>query len=291
MKVTTAAMIALAFVVLAAPAPRASTVDLQVKPLVDAVTHYVADYETALAAVLGDEITTQAASYPSLVPRPGTDGGQMMPGIVTRHRQTQGELFLTYLPADGAWIAVHDVAEVNEVPVERDDIVTLLARAPLASVARDVANRNARFNLGHITRNFNEPTLALLLFDTKRVNTVKFTHPSASTDADGAAIVTLDFEERESPSIVSSRTDGPVFSKGQIVIEPDTGRIRRTVLKLKHKDVSAELTTTYRPDEHLHLWLPATFQEKYVMNDPHEEDVCESIYRNYRRFEVSVRIK
>lgn len=270
-------------------APRAASDDLPVKPLVAAMTTYVAEYQKSLAAVLGDEATTQTATYAAMVTRP--DGSALMPGTATRQRATKGELFLTYLPTDGAWIAVHDVAEVDEHPVDRDDIVTLLARAPLASVAREVADRNARFNLGHITRNFNEPTLALLLFDAKRVDTVKFSHASASKDADGSAIVTLDFEERERPAIVSSRQDGPVFSKGQIVLEPDTGRIRKTVLKFKHKGISAELTTTYQNDEHLHLWLPATFAEKYTADEPREQDLCESVYTNYRRFEVSVRIK
>jgi hypothetical protein len=57
--------------------------------------------------------------------------------------------------------------------------------------------------------------------------------------------------------------------------------------------ITATLETTYAPDENVGMWVPVRFTERYSVGSKDQEDVttCDSIYTNYRRFDVTVRIK
>ena len=53
-----------------------------------------------------------------------------------------------------------------------------------------------------------------------------------------------------------------------------------------------KLETTYERDEKLNLWLPAKFTERYETDGMMRELIlCDAKYTNYRRFEVTARIK
>jgi len=53
--------------------------------------------------------------------------------------------------------------------------------------------------------------------------------------------------------------------------------------------IHVELITDYARDEKLGLWVPSVFRERYQGRG--EDIVCQAIYSNYRRFDVSTRIK
>jgi hypothetical protein len=203
----------------------------------------------------------------------------------------KGELFLTFLRTDREWIAVHDVADVDGQPVpDRENLQTLLQTADVIAVGQRVANRNAAFNIGTVSRNFNEPTLALLVFEAKRIAHFKFDRRDLSAQG-GVELATLAFSEHEGPTIV--RGAGPVYAKGELVIETATGRIRRSVMTFREKMVQATLSTDYGPEDRLGLWVPRTFSERYELTDRslQETTTCIATYANYRRFEVTGRIK
>lgn len=256
----------------AAAPPQPST-----KAIVAAVSKYVAAYQAKLAFLLADETYVQ---------RTFDDAGRQ-----TAERTMHGDFFMTYLAADHAWISVHDIADVDGVPVpDRQDLRTLLRAADVAQVARTVADHNARFNIGSISRNFNEPTLPLLIFDEGRTGHFKFNRQDLR-DEDGVQVATLAFTERDRPTLVNSARGGPVYSRGTFRVETDTGRIRRTDIQFRDDDIRADLTTTYRRDDKLDLWVPAVFTERYESTKKtHELTTCEAHYTNYRRFEVTGRI-
>jgi hypothetical protein len=277
------AAIAIALAALAAPAAQTPSpgagLDLSPKALVAAATQYVSDYATKLAFVLADESYFQE-TFASREHRTGS-------------RRMKGEIFLTFLPADREWIAVHDVVEVDGEPVkDREALQALLTQGALTSIAQKVADRNARYNIGTIGRNFNEPTLALLVLEPSRVKNFNFTR-QAVEQVGSATVVTLAFTEKDRPTLVRSQSGQPVFSKGEIAIEAGTGRVRRTRIAFKYGDIQAELTTSYRPDPKIDLWVPTTFSEQYegLRNGLKEIIVCSASYANYRRFEVLGRIK
>jgi hypothetical protein len=261
----------------AAPAGQ-QKIDLSTRALVAAASKYVAEYETKFKFLIADESYTQA-TY---------DHDRRETG----RRWMKGELFLTFIPADSAWLSVHDFSEVDGEPVEdREDLRALLQKGETVSVVRTVLSRNSRFNLGSILRNFNEPTLALLVLEPKRVQRFSFDREEVIRNA-GQTSVRLSFRERERPTLVRDGDNRPVYSRGEVTIDAATGRVERTMIELNDDNVLARLTTTYALDEKVDMWVPVTFAERYERTSRDREVIiCEGEYTNYRRFEVTARVK
>jgi hypothetical protein len=252
--------------------------DISVKDVLAHATSYLADYQRQLGFVLADERATQQAF----------DGARRL----TAERRTSGEFFVTFLPADHAWISVHDTIEVDGRTVtDREDLRELLAREPLLGAVRVLVERNARYNIGNISRNFNEPTLALLTLEPSRRSQLRFSRVRVDHDA-GVDVVTLKFKETDAPSLVHGTNGQDVFSTGEMAIEAGTGRVRRTLIRFDSASTVATLTTTYAREPKLDLWVPVTMAERYErMKSPHDLVTVETAYSNYRRFDVNIRIK
>jgi len=276
-----AALVCLAAGAVAHPAAQSSPAppDTSTKAVLSAARRYVAAYEDAFRFLVADEDYRQSRFDAA--------------GAAVETRAIRGELFLTYLSGDDAWMAVHDVAEVDGSPVEdREDLRALLQRGEaLPGVAKRLAERNARFNLGGITRNFNEPTLALAVLSARRRSSFSFDRAAIERTPD-ATLVRLTFRERDRPTIVRSVTGAPAFSHGELVVEAGTGRIRRTTFELTDGTVAARLETIYAWNDRLDLWLPETFNERYGASRKGADEfiACQARYTNYRRFDVVGRI-
>jgi len=271
-------MLALA-VLAGATLPAQSAPDLSPKALAEAGTRYVEDYAAKMMFVVGDETYFQE-TFDSADHRTGS-------------RMMKGELFLTFLPADRTWIAVHDIEEVDGEPVpDRQELPALLARGALTSVVADVVRHNAHFNIGRIERTFNEPTLPLLVLDKSHVRNFAFSRKQVETDGD-ATLVTLDFVEKDRPTLVVSRAGTPLYARGELVIEAGTGRVRATHIQFKDGGITADLTTRYARDVRLDLWLPSVFSERYegTPDGLKEIDTGHASYGNFKRFETSGHIK
>jgi hypothetical protein len=272
--VVATAMAAIALSAAPMPAPQGET---STRALVAAASKYVTHYQEEFAFLIADESYSQTR----------TDAGGH-----TQNRLLKSEFFLTYLPADNEWVAVRDVLDVDGQPVaQREELRTLLAKGgEIRGLISQVIARNARYNIGSTTRNFNEPTLPLLLVGEKRVNDVKFDRRAVEREgADTLAV--LAFEERGRPTLVRG-PEGSLPAKGEITLEPGTGIVRKTTFELDRPGVKVRLITTYAREPKLGLWLPDVFTERYASEGPISEVVmCEAKYTNYRRFEVTGRIK
>jgi hypothetical protein len=251
--------------------------------LVERVTAYIRDYRNAMRFVLADEDYQQAV-YDTR-------------GQKTAARHLRGELFLAWVPGDARWIAVHDVQDVDGEPVrDRENLQQLLRQGEVTAVAGRVANRNAAFNVGRVQRNFNEPTLPLLLFDADRLRGVAFDMRSEGPrvpGSEGPNSATLLFRERETPTLVRSVRGRWVPANGEIVADVTTGTVQRTRFALRDDLVEVELLTYYQREPKIDLWVPTLFLERYdAWKDPRGEMIlCQARYSNYRRFEVSGRIR
>jgi hypothetical protein len=266
--------------------------DISEKALTSAAVRYVAEYEKQFAFLIADEEYTQMVF--------DADGRR------AQTRVLKAEMFLTYLPADGEWMAVRDVIEVDgEAVKNREDLRALLAKREELRLVKQLTWRNSRYNLGRVERNFNEPTLPLLLLDSKRKSRVKFDRKHVSRDED-VTLATLAFEEQEAPTLVATRNEGAVRAKGEFLLDAATGTIRRTVFQLTRPGIDARLVTSYKKDDKLNLWLPSVFTERYESSSSagggfrlpnsasrasRELVECVAKYSNYRRFEVTARIK
>jgi hypothetical protein len=258
---------------------QAARLDLSANALVARGSEYVATYQREFAFVVADEMAEQHADPPAA-------------GVA--RRITRGELFLTYLPADRKWVAVRDVAEVDGKPVtDREDLTALLQRSEVSTVARRLFDHNARYNLGSVIRNFNEPTLALSVLDRARVAQFRFNRTLIDTTTPGATLVTLEFRERDEPTIIRGPAGEAVFSAGDLTIEAENGRVRRTRFEVHQGNTTAELTTIYERQDSVGLWAPAVFAEHYTARHPGRTEVItsESTYTNYRKFQVEGRVR
>jgi hypothetical protein len=252
--------------------------DVSTKTIVTAAAAYVRDYQAQMRFVVADETYVQEVLR--------------TPGGVERREMT-GELFLAFIPGDTEWIAVHDIAVVDGRPVtDRDALRALLQQGEVSRVAQLVANRNAAFNIGTIRRNFNEPTLPLLLLNPKRVEGVAFDRRKVERIGETAR-VTLSFTDRGRPTLIRTPRGGRIQSTGEMVIDAETGRVERTVLRVDHDNIQAGQSTDYTLDEKLNLWVPSVFREHYLGRGKNVRELitCEARYTNYRKFEVTGRIK
>ena len=249
--------------------------------IVRAATEYLERYQREFASLVAEEDYVQTA-FVTWTRKPTI-------------RRIRGELFLAYLPADRTWIAVHDVAEVDGAPVpEAGSVRGLLLDGAWRPVAARVAESNARYNIGAISRNINEPTFALKIFEPQRIKGFKFDRADVQKRPDQPPLVTLQFVERARPTIVKAPGGEPIFSTGELVVEAGSGRILKTTMRFDKTPVEAQQQTEYAMDERLGLLVPVLYTESYVSRSGvtlSETTTCEARYTHYRRFAATGRIK
>ena len=160
-------------------------------------------------------------------------------------------------------MAIRDVKEVDGVPLTGTrDVRATLRTLPAAQVADRMKSYNARYNIGRITRDINEPTLALLVLDATHRSRFKFKADKARQVGD-RRLVPLSFKERERPTLIRSTAGKPIYTSGELMVEPESGRIWQSTLNASVDAIKVQLTTEYAFDERLGLLLPTVFRERY----------------------------
>ena len=284
--------------VCAAMSPLAQTAS-STDPVLQRAADYVRQYQAALASVVATEEYSQqlAERYP---PDPR----------VPRTRLLKSEVFFLYIEGYD-WMTVRDVRTVDgtELPARRSVQDYLTEYAP-RELALQFKQDNSRFNLGRTFRNFNEPTLALLVLDDRYRSRFMFERKD-TRQTSGVAVTTFAFEETAEPTLIRDSSGGFVFASGELVVEAATGRVMNTVLNVEPDGVRMTLSTDYVSDERLDMLVPSRFREHYVNGVPpadprpvpgarqaqrqlrsvYEELVCEATYSNFQRFEVRTRFK
>jgi len=283
---------ALCLLPFALPPVQAPRADTSTAAVVDAASTYVKAYQDQLTFVLADESYTQQI-------RTQVPADASMP----RSRNLKSEI--AFMFADRTWMAIRDVMQVDGKPVDRrPDLRADLQLLPAQQVAGKFKSYNSRFNLGHVIRNFNEPTLSLLVLDPGYRESFKFERKGVERSS-GMTLVTLAFSQIKPPWLIYDLNLNPVFSHGELVVEAGTGRVRRAVLRAKISSVQMEFTTVYAPETRLGIWVPTLFREHYeegvaagnsrtqmlTASGQVEEIFCEARYANFRRFETTARIK
>jgi len=278
--VVTAAAVAVARTSAQENPKAADKVDL--KALLKSTSAYLERFQTTLSRGIFDENYTQVVRVDNREPV---------------QRMMSGDMFLQYLPADRNWISVHDVAEVDGEPVpDHETLEALLAKGPLERIGREVAEHNARYNIGSITRNFNEPTLPLLILGPELQKTFEFKLGVVKDAEPEVRIATLHFEEKEARdrfTFVRGAQGQHYPASGEFDIEIATGAVRRTRFTLNRDGTAVTLLTLYGWEPKAKLWVPTTFLEKYerTASSSHELISCVARYTNYREFVTSGHIK
>jgi hypothetical protein len=261
-------------------------------PLADLLTRageHVRQFEVDFARVVSDEDYKQQAK------------GRLYAS--SQSRRTQSEMVFMWLPDEGGWLTVRNVltADGKRVPDRQDRLNDLLRETASERLLRlkTLLNESARFNVGHIFRNFNYPTLALSYLDPAIQPRFAFTLGGRER-VNGVQTWKVAYVERARPTVIQeTATPGSVrgidlTSRGTLWIG-ENGIVHKTVLEVQmpRPVTMASIEVIYRRDDKLEMWVPMRMHETYLQargTTINETIDCVASYSNFRRFETSGRI-
>ena len=242
--------------------------------ILDAAADYLAKYERDVLAVVAQEDYRQRV-YSATMPT----------------RQLRSDLVMI-ADAQWGWIEFRDVFEVDGRAVrDHDDRIAQLFLKPNPN-AREQATRiveeSARFNLNppgmSFERTLNIPLEALRFLQKTNQARSEFEMAGEEHTAIGYVVV-LKFKEQAKPRLIRSPLDAP--ATGKVWIEPISGAIVRSELKMTVRNVSATIAVRYAPQFEPAIWLPAAMNEEYRFDD-RTSISGDATYSTFRRFRVDV---
>ena len=238
--------------------------------LVDRAAAFVDRFEREFAVVIADERYEQRL----------TEGRAGHPVETTR--TLESEVMFVRIERDHTWLLVRRVKTIDSKPAPDQSAAldTLLADGVNGTLPRlrELADENARDNLGHIERNFNDPTWVLRVFDAGIRHRFRFEEKGPGT---------IEYRERETPTLIRGRGREPARSRGTVTLNA-AGAITETTLSVRFDGITADLTTRFGVDAHVGITVPLTMSERYTRRD--ETVTCTATYSNFRRFETSGRM-
>jgi hypothetical protein len=244
---------------------------------------YVHRFENDFSAIVTDEIYEQE-DIPSS--RSGTGGHQQ--------RRIRSEMLFMRLPGQGlSWLSVRNVLEVDGQPVtdSRDRLERAINgdAAGLAERLQSVASEGARFNIGRIQRNFNDPILPLLFLDPEFQSRFKLRLENDES-VEGIRTHRISFKEKERPTVISFAGGTSVFVSGSVWVRSGDAVVVRTEIGSTVNGLSFTLRVEYRHNQKLDMWIPSSMEEHYRSRATNEQVNCSALYSNARRFETSGRV-
>jgi VWFA-related protein len=263
----------------ASAAPPASTV-VPAQELLPRMRAYVGAYESTLAGIVAEERYVQTYSqrvnpYPAPARR--------------LRRELRSKMGFAWFPSPGTWFGFRDVLEADGAPVrdrqQRLEQLFLSRNFPSAEQLGRVAASSARFNIGPARRNFNVPTMTLLV--ASPANQGRFSFELRGYDVvDGVRVAVIAFSETGSPTLITrDGRDWP--SRGMLWVEPQSGSIWRTDLQLSDRDIETRHTTWFARDTRLGLLVPVRMREIYDYRERLDEYVeALADYSKVRRFKT-----
>jgi hypothetical protein len=247
--------------------------------LLERAADYVVEYEKTLSSLVAEEDYLQLMDVASPL------GGAAARSLT--RRRLRSDFLLAKAPGRAGWVPFRDVFEVDGKPVrDRDErLMRLFVDSPAA--AWDQANRilmeSARYNIG-VSRTINVPTLALLFLRDEYRGHFEFSDGGDSS-VDGVAVRTLRYREIITPTVIHGLANIDLPASGMFWIEPASGRVLRSQVKVSSKGFAADIVVTYRRDERMELWVPVEMRERYRESSSQTEGLAK--YSRFRKFGVT----
>ena len=259
-----------AVLLLVAALPEAARAqDKRLAQLLAAVATYVETYEPQLSAMVAQEDYTQTV-------RRGPERD--------KQHSISDFLFLK-LPGATNWVGFRDVYSVDGEPVrEKEDRFSAILKSgeDVEKRAAELAAESARYNLGWVVRQNNNPTLVLgwLARDVQRRFVFEL---EGRKSVSGTRCQMVRFREVETPTLIRGRDFTNLISSGSFCATDD-GRVWRT----EHQPPGrVAVAVTYAFDPQFAMLVPSEMQEEYGA----ERIQCVARYSKYRRFSVTTRIR
>jgi hypothetical protein len=157
---------------------------------------------------------------------------------------------------------------------------------------RSLRDVGARFNIGRVYRNFNDPSLVLQFLDPAYQG--RFAFRSLGPErVNGLDTWKISFDEKVRPTVVRDEKGEDLSATGTIWIGRSDGAVARTSVSLRHRrSARADLVVDYAHNSKLGMWVPVRMTERYayLLGPTDERITCTAIYSNFRRFETSARV-
>ncbi len=191
----------------------------------------------------------------------------MRRGSRVESRRLVSEFVLVTLPGETGIFGFRDVFQVDGRPVrDRDMRLERLFLRPTQEgldQASAILDASARFNLGSTVRNFNFPTLPLLILRPETQPRFAF-RDRGPTMVAGRAARKIDFEESRKPTLIRdpSRNED-VLSRGSLVLAEETGAVLRSEWRIADARGRSMIEVQYAWVEALGLFLPTEMGETY----------------------------
>lgn len=222
-----------------------------------------------------------------------------------KERVIESEVLFVWLQEEESWLTARNVRTVDHSPVRDSEsrIERLLAAAApedLVARARRLRDESARFNLGPVERNFNDPTMVVQFLSAKMHPRLRFAKRGRDT-IDGIPVWRLTFSEHVRPTLIRSNGKD-VRATGEVWIDATDGAIVRTRVTLgdPRSGLKARIDVTYRRDPRFAVWVPSRMEERYERsgrahylgeNRPFTDRIdCVATYTDFRRFETTGRL-
>lgn len=275
--------------VLASAVALAAPPQPDLKTLLKRAGAYTLEYHERFTALVAEERYEQRTGPD---PRLALGG----PPRVDRERTLRSEyVMIPDFAGAGSWLGVRDVMEVDDEPVpDRARLHALLqdTSRPLTARVRELADLEAKYNLGDVYRTINIPTLPLEFLLPDRQSRFRFKNAGMATLGTVPAI-RVTYDERERPTIIRSPNGGQSApSRGSFWLDPATGAVIRSELRVSPPygvPVDAIIVVTYKYNDRFDMLLPDDMNEIYFTRGGRIEG--HATYTNYRRFETDVKIR
>ena len=255
-------------------------------------TQYALDYQEALSGVVSEESYLQTWQRGSRDPQV---------------RELKSDVLLIRRPGKTQYVLFRDVFEVDGREVrDRDERLQQLFLSPSeansAQILR-ILDESARYNLGDIGRTVNTPTLALVFLDAQYQSRFRFERvddrvaesvrdPSVDSEQVRRFTGTEDlwvvaYTEIGRNTLIGNSRGGALPASGRFWIDPETGRIVITELRLRDETVDAVIDVRYELEPSVGLIVPTAMRERY--HDLRRDSVIEGTadYSRVRRFQVT----
>jgi hypothetical protein len=285
-----------ALLMLAAPAGQ-SVGEPVLSQILERVAHYVRRFEDQFALVVSDEEYEQK----DVVAREGRIRSRLT-------RRMRSEMMFAWLPEQETWLIARHVLVVDGAPVHdgAEPLDALSQGGPeVRTRLRRLRDEGARFNIGSVYRNFNDPTLVLQFLDPTYQSRFTFSM-MGKEKVNGVDAWKIAFAEGAQPTLIQTPTSD-LLSNGLIWIDRADRGVVRTSLTIKDATTNtrADIVVDYRANAKLDLSVPARMVESYeqqsIVNRAspgappwlvtmRERIECVATYSNYRRFETSGRL-
>jgi len=261
--------------------------------LLERTGRYARGFQHDFETVIADETYVQRERITRI------QGGK--PRVTSSVRTINSEMAFMWLPEDRSWLLVRNVRKVDnkEVRDSRARLERVIADAAPGGLVprfRRLRDESARFNLGRIQRNLNDPMLPFQFVDP--AYQPRFTFELAGQEViNGVATSKVAFVEKTTPTVVA--VDGhDSLSKGEIWLTA-SGIVLRTHLTIENPltSLSSSFVVTFGRAATFAGWFPVRMDETYTQRPPagsidglSTEITCSATYWNFRRFETSARV-